>query len=394
MESYDVVVVGAGPGGSGAALEAARRGLRVLVVEKRQEIGSPKRCGEGLGKPSLERMGLEPDPLWIRREIKGATVISPNGKRVVVDYEDGMAGWVIERKVFDKFLARLAVRAGTRVLARTEAVGLVREDGIISGVELESEGRAWKVRTPLIIAADGVESRIAREAGIDTTLKLSDIASGVQFEMTGIEIDPDRVEIYFSNEFAPGGYVWIFPKGQDTANVGIGVRKPFAKKKAIEYLRGFIESRPGLRKGSVLEVNSGGVPVGGLMKNMVSDNLIIVGDAAHQVNPIHGGGIAESFVAGRIAGEVAAEARESGDYSEAFLSRYSKRWWKKRGDRLSKIIKLRMVLERLSDGDLDYILENLSGENIVDFSKARGFKILAKLLMKRPRLIGLARMLV
>jgi digeranylgeranylglycerophospholipid reductase len=394
MESYDLVIVGAGPGGSGAALEAAGSGLRVLMIEKRQEIGSPKRCGEGLSRNSARRMGIEPSPLWIRREIRGATAIAPNGKRVTVDYREGPEGWVIERKVFDKFLADMAARAGARVLARTEAVGLIREDGIISGIELESGRRAWQVRAPLVIAADGVESRLAREAGIDTTLKLSDVASGVQFEMTGIEIDPDRIELYFGNEVAPGGYCWIFPKGEDSANVGIGVRKPHAGKPAIEYLRDFIESRPGLRKGSILEVNSGGIPVGGFIENMVTDNLMVVGDAAHQVNPIHGGGISEAFVAGRMAGQVASEARGAGDYSESFLSRYNERWWRERGETLRKVLKLRMVAESLSDDDLSWLAENLKGEDLIDFSKARGLAMLTRLLMKRPGLIGLARKLV
>jgi digeranylgeranylglycerophospholipid reductase len=394
MESYDVVVIGAGPAGSGAAIAASKHGLRVLMIEKRQEIGSPKRCGEGLSRKSCLRMGLEPDPAWIRREIKGATAIAPNGNRLTVDYRDGPEGWVIERKIFDKFLAGMAVRAGARVLARTEATSLHKEDGIISGVELESEGRSWTVKTPLIIAADGVESRIARQAGIDTTLKLSDAVSGAQLEMAGIEIDPDRIELYFGNELAPAGYVWIFPKAPDSANVGIGVRKPYAKKPAMEYLRDFIESRPGLRKGSVLEVNSGGVPVGGFMQNMVTDGLIVIGDAAHQVNPIHGGGISEAFVGGRLAGEVAAEARQAGDYSESFLSRYNERWWKERGQTLNKILKLRRVTESLSDDDLNWLSQNLKGEDLIDFSKARGFAMLAKLMMKRPRLINLARKLL
>ncbi len=394
MESYDAIVVGAGPGGSGAAAEAARRGLRVLMVEKRQEIGCPKRCGEGLSRSSAKRIGVEPDPLWIRREIKGATCISPNGRKVTVDYTNGPEGWVIERKIFDKMLAEKAVREGARVMARTEVTGLLKEGGTISGVALESGGKEWKARAPLVIAADGVESRIAREAGIDTTLSLSDIASGAQFEMAGIDIDPDRIELYFGNGIAPGGYVWIFPKGKDTANVGIGIRKHFTEKPAIEYLREFIASRPGLRKGSVLEVNSGGVPVGGLMKNMVADGLIVAGDAAHQVNPIHGGGIAESFVGGRIAGKVAAEAKEAGDYSEGFLSRYNDRWWDERGTMLSKVFKLRLVVESLSDEELNFLADNLKGEDLIEFSKARGFRMLAKLLMKRPGLVAKARKLL
>ena len=148
MESYDVIIVGAGPGGSGAAKAAAEKGLRVLMVEKRQEIGSPKRCGEGLSKGSAEKMGIEPQPNWVRRSIKGATCYSPNGNFVRVDYKDGPEGWVIERKTFDKYLAELAVNAGAKVLAKTEVVELIKEDGVLSGVVLESEGKTWKVRKP------------------------------------------------------------------------------------------------------------------------------------------------------------------------------------------------------------------------------------------------------
>jgi digeranylgeranylglycerophospholipid reductase len=393
MESYDVVVVGAGPGGSGAAIGAARRGLRVLVVEKRQEIGSPKRCGEGLSKGSAERMGIEPRPDWIRRPITGATTYAPSGEFVRIDYDEA-SGWVIERKLFDKYLAEIAVKSGARVMAKTEVLELVREDGIISGVRLEGEGRTWTVKAPLVIACDGIESKIARQAGIDTTINMKDAASGAQFEMAGIDIDPNRLELYFGGEIAPGGYVWIFPKGEDVANVGIGVREPFSKKPAIQYLREFIDKRPGLSKGSILEVNSGAVPVGGLMKNMVTDNLIVAGDAAHQANPIHGGGIAEAFIGGRIAGEVAAEAHEARDYSERFLSRYNERWWKERGNMLKDVLKLRVLMENLSDDDLNWLAKEIDGKDMIDFSKAKGLATLAKLLMKRPSLMGVARKLL
>ena len=392
MKSYDVVIAGAGPGGCGAAIAAARAGLRVLLVEKRQEIGSPKRCGEGLSRSSLERMGIEYNPVWMRRKIIGATVYAPNGKFVRYDGED--LGWIIERKVFDKWLANKAVSAGAKVLAKTEVVDIIREEGILSGVVLYSQGKEVRIKTKILIAADGVESKVARLVGFRTNLNPSDLVSGFQYEMAGVDIDPDRIELYFGNEIAPGGYVWIFPKGETIANIGIGVRKPFAKKTAKEYLDEFIESKPGLRNGSILEVNAGGVPVGGLMENMVSDGFMIVGDAAHQVNPIHGGGISEAFVGGKIAGEVAAEAIKAGDVSAESLKVYNERWWEERGKKLQKIFKLRLVAESLTDDELNWLAEYLSGEDLVNLSKSKGFVKFAKLLMKKPRLITLARKLL
>jgi digeranylgeranylglycerophospholipid reductase len=392
MESYDIVVIGAGPAGSSAAMTAAKAGLRVLMVEKRAEIGSPKRCGEGLSKSALERMGLQKEDVWVCRTILGASAYVPNGKKITVDYK-GPEGWVIERKLFDKWLARKAVQAGARVLAKTDAVSLLKSGGRVSGVTLESSGKRWDVRAKIIIAADGVESKMAREAGIDTTLRLVDVASGVQFEMAGVDIDPDRIELYFGNEIAPAGYAWIFPKGKNEANVGIGVRKPWAKKTALEYLNDFVQSRPGLKKGSVVEVNGGGVPVGALMENMVADNFMIVGDAAHQVNPIHGGGIGESFVAGRIASQVAAQAIRKGDTSKKALSEYNKIWWKERGEKLNRLVRLREVTESLKDEELNWLAGYLTGEDLIEFARSSGLKKLGLILMKKPRLIRLAKKL-
>lgn len=391
-KGYDVVVVGAGPAGSSAARFCAEKGLSVLVVEKRQEIGSPKRCGEGLSKSGTERMGIEPDESWVSRTIKGASVYAPNGKRITVDLE-GPEGWVIERKLFDKYLAKLASQAGAKIITKTEVFGVEREgNGIVA--RMRSRGETFEIPCKILVVCDGVESRVARMLGIDTTLSLADIASCAQFEMAGVKIDPDRIELYFGNEIAPGGYVWIFPKGENTANVGIGVRKPYSKKSALVCLKDFIKERDSLRKGSVIEVNSGGAPVGGFLERMVGDNFMIVGDAAHQVSPIHGGGIAESYVAGRIASEVIARAFEKGDFSKKFLSEYEREWEKQRGKKLKKILKLRKVVEKLSDEELNWLAEYLKGEELVDLAKASGFKKLAFILMKKPRLLGLARKLI
>jgi digeranylgeranylglycerophospholipid reductase len=389
---YDVVVVGVGPAGSSVARYCAEKGLSVLAVEKRQEIGSPKRCGEGLSKGAIERMEIKADDSWISKVIKGASVYAPNGKKISIKFE-GPQGWVIERKMFDKYVAKIAAQAGARILTKTEVIDVCRK-GKGMGVTLLSGGEMFETECSILVACDGVESRIPRMVGIDTTLPVSEIASCVQFEMSGISIDPNSIELYFGNEIAPGGYIWIFPKGNDSANVGIGVRKPFSKKPALKYLKDFINSRESLRKGSTIEMNSGGVPVGGFLKNMVDDNFMIVGDAAHQVNPIHGGGIAEAYVAGRIAADVITKSAKSGDFSKKTLAEYERRWWKERGESLKKILKLRMVVESLSDDDLNWLAEYIKGDDLIALARSSGFKRLAKLMMKKPKLIMFARKLI
>lgn len=392
-KEVDIAVVGLGPAGSSAALVCAKAGLNVLALDRGQEIGSPVQCGEGLSRSALERMGIGLDRKWVNQEISGARVYAPNGKSIVVNY-DGPEGWIIERKVFDKALAKEASSAGAMVLAKTPVLGILKEKGRVSGIRIRSYGREYDVKAGIVIAADGVESKIAREAGINTGLKPIDVCSCAQFEMSGIKIDSSRIEFYFGREKAPCGYAWIFPKGKDTANVGLGIRIPFAKDSAINYLKKFVESHPGLRKGSIIEVKSGAVPVGGFLEKMVLDNFMVVGDAAHHVNPVHGGGISEAFVGGRIAGEIAAKAIKRGDTSAKALSEYERIWWETRGNKLKRILKVREVIESLTDEDMNWLADYLKGEDLVDIADGSGIKRLAKILMKKPRLLKFARKLL
>jgi len=392
-KEVDVLVVGMGPGGSGAARKAAELGLKVLGVEKRAEIGAPKRCGEAISRHGMiDRIGIEPKGPWIIQEINGAIVYAPNGESIKIDYDEP-EGWVVERKLFDKHLAKLAALAGARVMARTEARNFRRTDGGVNA-EILTGGKTHEIKAKIVIAADGVESRVARSLGVNTSNKLTDICAGVQYEMAGAKTKGNMLEFFFGNDIAPGGYVWVFPKGEGVANVGIGVRKPWAKKPAIGYLNDFVKSRPEFREASILEVNSGGVPVGGFLESNVADNLIVVGDAAHHVNPIHGGGIPEAYMAGRLAAEVAAEAIRANDLSGRFLKRFDGIWDKSRGERLKKLVKVRQVMESMNDEDLDWLASYLQGEDIVDISKSHGFLKLAKLLMKKPKMVKLARRLL
>ncbi len=388
---YDVIVVGAGPGGCAVAKRCAEAGLKTIMFEKRQEIGSPKRCGEGLTFSTEKIIGKIPEK-YIGQVIEGATVYAPNGKSVKIVFEDS-GGYVVERKVFDKWLASRASRTGACVQAKTEVTGIIKEGNFVKGVRVNAQGKEMELKCRVLVAADGVESSVARKAGLDTTNLISNVDSGFQYEMCNLKLgNPHYLELFMGNEVAPRGYVWIFPKGKDVANVGIGTAG--SKKTAKHYLDAFIESHPEIfRDSGIIEVNSGGIPVGGFLKNMVSDGLVVVGDAAHQVNPIHGGGLKEATLAGQMAGDVIARAMKEGDVSRKNLSEYNKVWWEKRGHALEKVQKLREVVEKLSDEDLNMLAENLTGEDIVEFTRGNKMMKLGKILLKKPRLIALARKL-
>ena len=764
-DSYDIVVVGSGPAGTSVAKTCAKHGLDVVVFERNNEVGAPKRCGEGISANALKRLALDIPKRCIAQEIDGAYAYAPNGKDVKIKFES-MKGYVLERKVFDKWLAYEAAKAGARIFTKTFVKDLIIEDNFVKGVVIENSDGEKQIRAKIIVAADGVESTIMRKAGIRTNKSPLLVDSGLQYEMAGIDMrDPKMIELFFGNKIAPRGYCltgeseviteegiipisditkgekvhnllgwtpvsatsvreydgnvirvipfmfntevgmtedhlvyvwnkrngftwkkagdlkkgvrgyhrtgdylvfpipvakqiscinladyyegiiedgmiyplgrnqfgavfkykhgimqnlpltmelmeligyfisegntnsngiiisntnadivnrikniglnafgfkpsvwinendkpciqvnfasmilknffakefgigcrnkriprwvfglptelkksfliglfrgdgskeistegynilnyistskqliydlwillttigivgaigknkkknayrlrirgsqinelsdifdilkhgkrgnkgffikdsmimmgirsmktehfsgkvydiesggsfcpgfivhncWLFPKGANEANVGIGISGAHQEDTAKAYLDRFIESHPELAKGSIIEVNAGSIPVGGLMENMVGNGIIGVGDAVNQVNAIHGGGIPEAITAGNIAGDVIKDAFVKNDFSKETLSAYNKQWWQQRGDHLKNVEKVREMVENMSDDNMNDLAEVLSGEDLTDFAHGKNIMKLIKIAAKY-KLKGVAR---
>jgi len=351
---YDVIVAGAGPAGSLAARAAARSGSRVLLLEKDREIGVPVRCAEGVGAKGLSTV-VEIDPRWIDQEITGVVFHSPSGLEVKV--ESAEIGYVLNRKRFDADLAHYAAKAGADIWTRAYVSGLHETEGVRE-LRVLHLGRERLLRTRVVIGADGIESRIGRWAGLETHLAMKDVETCAQVTASGIDIDPAYCHFYFSSETAPGGYLWIFPKGGGIANVGLGISGDRAQARPpMDYLREFMKTR--LPGAAVLTTVAGGVPCAPPMKNLVSDGVMLAGDAAHQSNPISGGGIVNAMIAGEIAGEVAAAAAAKGDVSAKNLSAYPRRWQHSEGGKQRMFYRIKEFIYKMTDQDLDRTAEML-----------------------------------
>jgi len=338
---YDLVVVGAGPGGSTAAWQAAQAGLSVLLVEKRQEIGSPVRCAEGVPHETLAGF-LEPDPAWICARVDQAQIVALANGQVVEQWQGrGGLGYVLERRVFDRALAERAARAGAQVRVKTAVTGLLRENGAVRGVVVQWQGQSIEVEAGVVVAADGVESRIGAWAGLDTRLPLADTMVCAQYLLAGIDWDPACLGYWIGEEIAPGGYAWVFPKGEGRANVGLGVQADRARETALTYLHRFVEREPALAAGSPVTLIAGSVPVAPPCAQLVADGLMLVGDAARQVDPLTGGGIMNAMAAGRLAAQVAAEALAAGEPSARRLAAYQEQATQLIGRRLARNYRLR-----------------------------------------------------
>lgn len=339
---YDLVVVGAGPAGSVAAWKAAHQGLSVLLLEKRQEIGSPVRCAEGVPSDLLSEF-LEPCETWISSRVHMAQITASAGSRVIEHWRGhGGSGFVLERRVFDRVLAERAAQAGADVRVKSQVTGLLTENGAVTGVVARLRGQSnVPVRAGVVIAADGVESRVGAWAGLDTQLPLQDTMVCAQYLLAGVDWDPACLGYWIDDTIAPGGYAWVFPKGEGRANVGLGVQANLATSPVIAYLDRFVERERSLSGASPVTLIVGNVPVALPCRQLATAGLMVVGDAGRQVDSLTGGGIIQAMTAGTLAADTAVEALDKGDTSAQALGIYQERADRLLGKKLARNYRLR-----------------------------------------------------
>ncbi|MFZ0831440.1 MAG: NAD(P)/FAD-dependent oxidoreductase, partial [Thermoplasmata archaeon] len=341
------------------------------MIEKRQEIGSPVRCGEGMSKAWLEDVGIKPSSRWINVEVEGARIYSPSEKVLEINekHAGNEVGYVVERDSFDKQLAIDAANAGADVMLKTSAINLLRDNGNFVGVTAKQSGQTFEIRAPILIGADGFESQVGRWAGLPTNLQLRDMDSCIQYRMTNVDSDVRYCDFYLG-KVAPGGYVWIFPKGEGLANVGIGVQvsKLHNPADVKMYLDKWIAEHPAYSKGKKIDMVGGGVSISAPMKQTVANGIMLVGDAARMIDPLTGGGIANGCIAGKIAGEVAVQAITANDTSKEFLQAYEKGWRVKLEDKLYRNWLAKEKLVGLPDETFDKIIDALQGVKLEKLS--------------------------
>lgn len=370
---YDVIVIGAGPAGSVAARTAAQQGLDVLLIEKRQEIGVPVRCAEGIPKDGLYDF-IEHDDRWVCAKIMGGRIHAPDGTVLnFSQFNEGAAGFVLDRKIFDRSLAKMAADAGAEIQVKTQATSLLRADGTINGIKGISGGNEFEAHSKITIGADGVESKIGRWAGLMGPLKLKDIETCAEFTMCDIDIDPECCELYFGNAISPGGYVWVFPKGEREANIGLGILGTRCNgKPPVEYLQKYVDTVfPG---GKVIQVVIGAVPVSDVNGRISTSGLMLAGDGARLADPLFGAGIMNAMSSGRMAGNNAVAAIKKGDVSAKALKRYDDEV----RDRIGKVVhrnyKVKELLVNASDRQVNAIAHSFKHMNLENIPVASLFK--------------------
>jgi digeranylgeranylglycerophospholipid reductase len=218
----------------------------------------------------------------------------------------------------------------------------------------------------IIIAADGVESRMAKLAGLKSAITdLNDIGICAQYLVSGVETKTGFPELHFGKNILPDCYAWLFPKGNGLANLGLGIRAISAKKDSpVDILNRFIKLRfPNVKP---LRLTIGSVPLGLYLENLVTDGFMVVGDAARMANCLDGGGITFALNSAKIAATEAVKALHNNDTSKKSLSAYQVTWQKGIGKQQERTFKLKNAVLKVTDDTIEKAAKTLSKKRFED----------------------------
>ncbi len=382
---YDVVIVGSGPAGSVTARFAAEAGAKVLMLERRSEIGVPVLCGEGISQ-RIDNWDMLEGKRWVASNMDGAKIYSPDGTLVTLSKEmaGNETGYVIYRDIFDQELARRAAKAGAKIMMRAEVTGLTKKGEKITGIKVRQFDEEFDIEADIVVGADGVESKIGQWAGINTVLKPGDLETCAQYTLTNVDHNTNYAEFFIGRKVAPGGYVWIFPKGKDTFNVGIGILASLSEPSMpLKLLDKFIANHPELKKAEPVRLLAGAVPVAKPVET-VRDNLLLVGDAARHADPITGGGLTTSLEGGKIAGETIGKAVDEQTFDEETLSIYETGWKEAFAKKLLRNYIVKDIMLDFDDKTLNMLADSLKDYKFEEFST---LSLVKALVLKHPMLL-------
>ena len=345
---YDVIVVGAGPAGSYTAYGLSSQGFKVAVLEQKEALGIDTCCTGIVSPECFDSFGVAPEV--VLNKARSAKLFSPSGKSLKLETK-GIEAYIVDRASFDRAIAAKAMAEGADYFFSLPAMEINIDN---EGVEVETPHLAFKAKA--VVIAAGFKPGFTRKLGLGS---IDHFAIGAQ---TVVEVQSvEEVEIYFSQEVAPGFFGWLVPISNGKALAGV-----LATSHAKFYLEKFLASP--FCRGKVMRQEAGmrgrAIPMG-ILPRTYGDRLLVVGDAAGQVKPTTGGGIYFGHLGSEAAVEVLSEAFDNGSLEARQLSHYQKRWKAKMGREIRRSYVARRLYQELSDGQIDRLFDVASSHNIV-----------------------------
>ena len=387
MKKFDVIVVGAGTGGSLTAKTVANAGLKVCMIDQKPEhkIGD-KVCGDAIGKHHFDNINLaHPSGTELEQKIEGIKVYSPDMETVVTVQGEGIHGYLVNRQLFGQRLVKEAKNAGATLLDSTMVTNPAIKDGFVTGVLAKDikTGESTEMSAQVVVDASGhsavLRKRLPPEFGIETEVDDADVEVCYR-EIREVKeqiSDPGYCKIYLDLQHFPGGYCWVFPKGSTTVNAGLGVAMVKGFPNPKQLYQKHVLPMPIFKGSRVLTGGGGLVPTRRPISPMVANGIIIIGDAACQVNPIHGGGIGSSMMGGVKAAEVIIDALKNGDVSLEALWPYTGIFMELYGAKQAGLDIFRMLLQRLTNKEMNYGMQHhlITDDDLLKTSMGEDLKL-------------------
>lgn len=350
---YDIIIVGGGPAGTSAALYAHKMGLKTIILDK-NTFPRDKICGDALSGKSVKYMRdlgvLDQVANLNGSTIRRITFGSPSHKQFDIHLNnpqnkgDIKEGYVIPREIYDNFLFEKAKEV-TEIIENFNVNDLLYENNKIIGISGKHKKEVHQIYAPLILGCDGAKSTIARKLGFHTEDQ-ENTAIAIRCYYEGVKGLTDQIELHFVDEVLPG-YFWLFPAGDNIANIGLGLSKKFAKKdeRKLSQILDEVTASPYFKDrfsdAKKLEKPKGwSLPLGRIQRPSYGDGFMLLGDAAGLIDPFTGEGIGNAMASAKFAVEVASEAKKNNDYSKDVLSKYHKLVWDELGSELRTSTKL------------------------------------------------------
>lgn len=359
---YDIAIVGAGPAGGSAGIHASQKGLKTIILEEHASVGDPVHCGECLSEIAEVRVNMKFPKEVIALSVKGVNVIFPDSHKVKLTE----AGFVLEKQAFEKWLVSEAQNAGAELSLSTRVTSLARAND------------AWDIQTTqgtvkakLVIDASGAAGVANRMLNMNPRFS---VTTGIQYELLDIP-NEEYLDFYLWPRLAPHGYLWMIPKNDGRANVGL-VTTEIPKAKI--YLDQFVKEM-GWETKSKVKTFGGPIPSSGPVPNTSGDGILLIGDAAGFTSPLFEGGTQLGLVSGRMAAEMAKDAFTQNKFDKTFLSAYDKKW-REEFPSYGKIIKGKEALYKFTEEELNRIGHLMPSElsNLSTVDKAKvGFNVLS-----------------
>ncbi len=351
----DVVVIGAGPAGTICAYLTAQAGLSTLVVEEHEAAGLFVNCTGIIGVEAFGRLNLPREPVLSR--LQTIRFFAPSGKSFRYDPGRPLA-YVVSRQQFDQALAELAASAGAQFRFGYHA-RLVRVDS--AAVELrQREDDPEPLSAKVAVIATGFGSNLSAQVGLQAP---REIVYGAQAEVEMENLED--VEIYLGREVAPEAFAWVVPLQPDVARLGL-----VATKEAPVYFQKLLRHpaiAPRLRTPQPKMLLSP-VPTQP-MECTYADRVLVVGEAAGQVKTTTQGGIYYGMLCAAIAAETIQQAAQAQDFRAAVLRRYEQAWTRAIAQELKTGLSLRQLFARLSDAQIDALVELGTRDDIISLVK-------------------------